>query len=178
MTVHETTDWNTISKLGWEAIRVLERRNIFTDNSINFVAMQNFEWIKKMIERSLIGLHYKSIHTNNKELINSIMSDIKKVSQQESVVIDEVHKQSILVIIETHNKRLDTQVKIGKIITLLDIDIQRLIATFNLIIEGVTAEISACGLGRTQITTKWNELVLNINLSSLDDIYEQHKIGL
>lgn len=178
LTDNEIKDWNTLSTLGWKAVRVLEKRNKFTSDAVNFVTVQNFEWLQKMIVRSLTALHYKSVNTNNKKLISSIISDIQGVSKQELTVTDEVHKQSLLVIIETHNKRLDTQAKISSIITLLDIDIQRLIATLNLIIEGVTAEISACGLGKTQITTRWDGLVLNINLSSLDNIYEEHKIGL
>jgi len=175
---NEEREWNTLYELAWKAIRSLEKRNQFSENTTNLISEQNFDWIKRVTDKALVGLHYKSVNTKNAELISLIMSVIKELQQKQNLYSDEVHKQAIQMVIETHNKRLETQTKIMRTINLFDNDISQLKASFNLIIEGVEAEISACKLGNTRITTKWNALVLNINLSELDRIYEEHRQAL
>lgn len=167
--------WDSLFELAWGALRSLEERDIFTENHSNFVSTQNFGWIERMTDKALVGLLYKSMNAKNDELVTSITADLQRFKQQREKLTDEVHRQSLQVIIDAHNKRLETQMRIKNTITLLDNDIERLRATFKLIIEGVGAEISACKLGNTRIMTKWNDLVLSINLSDLDRVYEEHR---
>jgi len=166
---------DSLFELAWKTICALEDRDYFTENNENLVSSQNFEWINKMTNKILVGLNYKSINGKNEQLVRSIEKEIQQLEEKRMMSTDDIQKQSFQVVIDTNKKRLETQMKIKNTISLFDNDLKRLQATFKLIIEGVDAEISACKLGKKRIMTKWNDLVLNINLSEIDRIYEEQR---
>jgi len=166
--------WESLLELTWAAIEYLEKRNHFTENKNNLISLHNLNWIKKFSDKALIGLRYKSNNDKYEQLIQNIMIEIKILENEKSNFTDIILKESMQLVIETHKKRLETQIKIKNTINLIDNDIKRLNATYNLIVESVKAEISAFELNDSRIKTKWNDSLLSINLSALDMVYEEY----